>query len=411
MIELQSEELKKAVLIGADTDEYDVEYSMEELKDLAESCDIKVMFTVVQNRDRIDSATYIGSGKLDEIKSMVEEYNIDIAICDTELTGSQFRNIEKILDIPIIDRTTVILDIFARRAVSREGAIQVELAQQKYRLPRLSGMGASLSRLGGGIGTRGPGESKLESDRRHIMRRIHSLEEELEIIKDQRERTTQRRKKNNVPIIALAGYTNSGKSTLLNKITGSDVLSKDQLFATLDPTARKFLLPDGTQAVMIDTVGFLQRIPHHLIEAFKSTLLHLKQADCILMILDGSDENCLMHKQVTQEMLDSLGCDDIPVIVVFNKADKSDDLSCENSQCISALTGDGVDSLLDAICERLELFTSHVDFLVPYKSGKITAEIHREAINFEEEYIDDGILIHALVRKSTLKNYNEFIVK
>lgn len=399
---MEIENFKKAVIVGINTGEYDADLSAYELRELCENCEYLVQTVFIQGREKADSKTYVGLGKLEEIKEYSTAYEIDLVVIDGELTASQYRNIEEELDIPVLDRTMVILDIFARRATSSEGAIQVELAQQKYRLPRLAGMGKSLSRLGGGIGTRGPGETKLESDKRHIQRRIKSLQDDLEKIKEHRGRTIARRQKNDVITIAFAGYTNAGKSTLLNKITNSQVLSKDMLFATLDPTARKAVLPEGTPAVFIDTVGFIQRIPHHLIEAFKSTLEHLKYADIIINVLDSSDENAQIQCEVTKTMLNELGCGDIPLITAYNKFDKVENnlrMVSGDKISISATTGQGVEELMDAICEKLGLGLISFDIVIPYSEQGRVYPIKSESIECTEEYTDNGVRLVGKIRK------------
>ncbi len=275
---------ERAVLVDVDSGEYDVDSSISELGELAETAGAQVVAKVIQKREKPNAATYLGSGRLEELKIFCEDNDIDLLIFDSELSPSQLRNIEDITDVRVVDRTTLILDIFAARAKSGEGKLQVELAQVKYSLPRLTGKGTQLSRLGGGIGTRGPGESKLESDRRHIRRRINSLEEELKALKSRRDLLRERRAKDGVETVAIVGYTNAGKSTLMNALTNAGVLVEDKLFATLDPTSRALILPDGRSVMLIDTVGLIRRLPHHLVEAFKSTLEEAASADVILNV-------------------------------------------------------------------------------------------------------------------------------
>ncbi|MBQ4153285.1 MAG: GTPase HflX, partial [Oscillospiraceae bacterium] len=291
MIETQYDKTTKAVLICADIGEYDATQSLAELEELAATAEAETVAKVIQKRDTYDKATCIGTGRLEEVTAFCSENEVDLLIFDNELTATQTRNIEDITGVRAIDRTTLILDIFAQRARSKEGRLQVELAQQKYRLPRLAGMGTVLSRLGGGIGTRGPGETRLETDKRHIRRRIQTLEEELEEIEKQRALRRKRRKKDNILSVAIVGYTNVGKSTLLNGLTDAGVLAENKLFATLDPTARALLLPDDRQVLLIDTVGLIRRLPHHLVEAFHSTLEEATNADLILHVCDISSEN------------------------------------------------------------------------------------------------------------------------
>ena len=313
------EKKEKAVLVCVDMGLYDAESSLDELEELARTAGAEVAARVTQKRDKPDSAYYIGTGRLDELKTFCEENECDLIIFDSELTPSQLRNVEDYTDVRVIDRTTLILDIFAGRARTNEGKLQVELAQLKYSLPRLSGKGIQLSRLGGGIGTRGPGETKLESDRRHIRRRIASLTQELEKVESRRNDLRKRRKKDGIPTVAIVGYTNAGKSTLMNALTNAGVLAEDKLFATLDPTARGLDLPDGRRVMLVDTVGLVRRLPHHLVEAFKSTLEEAVVADVILNVCDASSDECAEHLRVTDDLLQSLGCMGKPIISVMNK--------------------------------------------------------------------------------------------
>lgn len=301
----------RAILIGVDTGEFDAELSIEELSELAETAGAEPVLKSVQKRPACDSATCVGKGRLLEIKEAIENNEISLAIFDQELTANQTRNIEDILDIQVIDRTTLILDIFAQRARTKEGRIQVELAQNQYRLAHLAGKGVMLSRLGGGIGTRGPGESKLETDKRHIRRRIDTLKAELEKTEKRRTQHRQRRKKDGILAVAIVGYTNAGKSTLLNALTQAGVLAENKLFATLDPTSRMLDLPDGRSVMLIDTVGLICRLPHQLIEAFKSTLEEAANADLILNLIDISTDDGMAQAEVTEGLLRELGCEEI----------------------------------------------------------------------------------------------------
>ena len=332
-----------AVLVGVDLGEYDCEASLDELEELAKTAGAEVEARVTQRRETPDSATFIGSGRLKEIKNFCADNDVDLLIFDSELTPSQQRNIEDITDVRVVDRTQLILDIFAARARSGEGKLQVELAQLKYLLPRLGGKGTSMSRLGGGIGTRGPGETKLESDRRHIRRRIKNLEDGLEALSRRRKLARERREKDEVETVAIVGYTNAGKSTLMNALTQAGVLAEDKLFATLDPTSRALTLPDGRRVMLIDTVGFIRRLPHGLVEAFKSTLEEAASATLILNVCDASSPDCAEHLEVTNRLLEELGCKGKPIIAVFNKCDAAPDLSWLSaglhSVKISALTG------------------------------------------------------------------------
>jgi len=323
----------RAILVGIRlyTDKTDLaQRSIDELERLAHTAGLEVVATVIQQKDRPDNASYIGRGKCDELREFCENNDIDVAVFDDELSGSQMKNIETIMDVAVLDRTLLVLDIFASRARSAEGRLQVELAQLQYRLPRLSGMGASLSRLGGGIGTRGPGETKLETDKRHINRRIKAIKEKLADVSKRREQTRSRRKKDGLPTVALVGYTNAGKSTLLNKLCGSDIYAEDQLFATLDTSVRKMKptsedrLPAEIEILFIDTVGFIRKLPHSLVDAFKSTLEESINADLILNVVDASDPEADEHIRVTDEILASLGADAKPSFLVLNKADRLD---------------------------------------------------------------------------------------
>ena len=404
----REEKRQKAVIAGVDTGSYDLFASLDELAELADTAGADVIGRFTQNRDGVDNATYIGGGKLREIKEFVDKSGADILIFDDELTGSQFRNIEEIVDIRVVDRTTLILDIFAQRAKSSEGKLQVELAQQKYRLPRLIGLGKSLSRLGGGIGTRGPGETKLESDRRHIRRRINALEQELETLGKRRARVRERRQKLSVPTIAIVGYTNVGKSTLLNLLTGAGVYAQNQLFAPLDPTAREIVLPDGQHAVIIDTVGLIQRLPHQLVEAFKSTLEEAASADVILNVCDASDPLAKDQLEVTKNLLGELGCGDTPVITVYNKADLLENVPAPSKESrtvyISAKENSGIDWLMEAIADALSGSMKEVWLLVPYDQGSLLNRIRQQGKVYAESFEEAGVSMHALVERKMLKS-------
>lgn len=361
------------MLVGVDLGEYDCEASLDELEELAKTAGAEVEARVTQRRETPDSATFIGSGRLREIKNFCADNDVDLLIFDSELTPSQQRNIEDITDVRVVDRTQLILDIFAARARSGEGKLQVELAQLKYLLPRLGGKGTSMSRLGGGIGTRGPGETKLESDRRHIRRRIKNLEDGLEALSRRRKLARERREKDEVETVAIVGYTNAGKSTLMNALTQAGVLAEDKLFATLDPTSRALTLPDGRRVMLIDTVGFIRRLPHGLVEAFKSTLEEAASATLILNVCDASSPDCAEHLEVTNRLLEELGCKGKPIIAVFNKCDVAPDLSWLSaglhSVKISALTGEGLDRLLNEMVRALPPTRKKVTLLLPYSMG------------------------------------------
>lgn len=405
----------QAVLISVDTGEFDVEQSLDELEELSRTAGAQVLARVVQKRESPDSATCIGSGRLEEVRDFCEANGGDLLIFDVELSATQTRNIEEITGVRAVDRTTLILDIFAMRARSKEGRLQVELAQQRYRLPRLAGMGVKLSRLGAGIGTRGPGETKLETDRRHIRRRIQTLERELEQMEKRREMMHRRRKKDGITTVAIVGYTNVGKSTLLNALTDAGVLAEDKLFATLDPTARSLTLPDGRSVLLVDTVGLIRRLPHHLVEAFKSTLEEAAQADLILHICDISSDEAGEQAEVTERLLGELGCGDIPLLRVYNKCDKltlaPEELSGGDGVFISAKTGFGFDELLRRISKMLATSSRRMTLLIPYDQGGFAAKVRENGKVFSEEYVEDGIRLDALVESRLLRQAAEYEYK
>lgn len=402
-MELTENKIKqpRVILVSADTGEFDAERSMDELKELAKTDGVEIVGCVTQKRPSYDTATCIGSGRLEELAEEAKALDIDLVIFDHELTANQTKNIERILDIRVIDRTTLILDIFAQRALTKEGRIQVELAQQKYRLAHLAGKGIEMSRLGGGIGTRGPGESKLETDKRHIHRRIEALDAELKDLERRRELHRSRRKKDNVIVGAIVGYTNVGKSTLMNALTDAGVLAEDKLFATLDTTSRALSLPDGRSVLLIDTVGLVRRLPHNLVEAFKSTLEEAANADIIINLIDISADDGYEQSQVTAELLKELGCEGIPQINVLNKADKlpeSANINCDDSTVlISAKNKQGLDDLLDCIARNLPETAKRGKFIIPYDKTSLLNTIRIDGKVFSEEYTAEGTLIDALV--------------
>ena len=409
-----SQEPEVAVLVGVDLGTYNAEVSIDELEELARTAGAIVSAKMIQKREKPDTATYIGSGRLEEVKEYAEANDVDLLIFDCELTPSQQRNIENETDIRVIDRTTLILDIFASRARSGEGKIQVELAQLKYSLPRLGGKGTELSRLGGGIGTRGPGESKLESDRRHIRRRIQSLEEELVEIKKRRENLRTRREKDGVETVAIVGYTNAGKSTLMNALTNAGVLAENKLFATLDPTSRALILPDGRNVMLIDTVGLVRRLPHHLVEAFRSTLEEAASASVILNVCDASDPCCTEHLAITSQLLESLGCGTKPIISVLNKCDLLDDHFVLPAQgkfvMISAVNSRGLENLLANIQLALPLTRKKAEMLIPYTDGGLVNYIREDGVMIEEDYRPDGIYVKAVMDIRFLEKHKEYII-
>lgn len=405
---------ESALLVGVDSGDFDCEESLSELAELAKTAGAEVQAKVTQKREKPDAATYIGSGRLEEIKDFCRDNETDLLIFDTELTPSQQRNIEDITGIRVIDRTELILDIFAARARSGEGKLQVELAQLKYSLPRLGGKGTSLSRLGGGIGTRGPGETKLETDRRHIRRRIKSLEDDLEALSKRRRIARARREKDGTQTVAIVGYTNAGKSTLMNTLTQAGVLAEDKLFATLDPTARALTLPDGRRVMLIDTVGFIRRLPHGLVEAFKSTLEEAATATLILNVCDASSPECAEHLDVTNRLLDELGCSGKPIIAVFNKCDVAPDIGWLSaglrSVKISALSGEGLALLLEEIVKALPPTRKKVSLLLPYSMGSDAALLRSDGAVEKEEYREDGLFMTVTADINLLDKYKDYIV-
>ena len=403
----------KAILAALDTGEYDAEASVDELEELARTANAEVAARVIQKRPSADSATVLGEGKIEELAELAQSLEAKLIIFDTELTASEIRNIEDIVNVRVIDRTMLILDIFAARAVSNEGKLQVELAQLRYRLPRLTGIGRSLSRLGGGIGTRGPGEKQLETDRRHIQRRIEKLEDELKELESRRSFSRSRRKKDNVLTAAIVGYTNAGKSTLLNALTNAGVLAEDKLFATLDLTSRAIELPDGRSVTLIDTVGLIRRLPHHLVEAFRSTLEEASCADIILHVSDVSDPEASEKTLTTQKLLAELGCSEIPVINILNKCDLVDYTIPENETtvCISARNGDGIPRMLELIAKNLPESAKRMTLLIPYDKAGFSAEIRALGKIFSEEYTENGVLTDALVDKTLVHKAESFLQK
>lgn len=415
MHEIEAEARKtKVILVGIDTGEYNAEQSMEELEELSDTAGCEVVLTVIQSRPAPEAATCIGAGKLEEIKEQVEFLEADMLIFDTELTGMQMRNISDVTDCKVIDRTMLILDIFAGRARTAEGKVQVALAQYKYRLTRLTGMGTALSRLGGGIGTRGPGETKLETDRRHIRNRITSLENELREMEKHRKFLSCRRKKDGVLTVAIVGYTNAGKSTLFNMLTDAGVLAENKLFATLDVTARALELPDGRSVLLSDTVGLIRRLPHHLVEAFRSTLEETASADLILHVLDASEPDVQGRMQVTHELLGELGCEGIPQIHVLNKADLVEDVpktSDFETVWISAKHGDGLNALMKAIVHGLPQTAKRMKLCIPYSEGSFLQLLREEGKLFSEEFTADGTLVDIMVDVKRQKKAEAFLAE
>ncbi len=400
-----------AVLCGVDTGEFDMDRAMDELESLAETAGAEVVAHFVQKTPRFDSATCVGSGKIAEIAEFCRINAVDMVIFNHELTASQMRNIEALTDVDVIDRTTLILDIFAQRARSAEGRLQVELAQLKYRLPRLAGMGRILSRQGGGIGSRGPGEAKLETDRRYIHNRIQKLEERLAELTKRRKQARNRRKKDGVTTVAIVGYTNVGKSTLLNALTEAGVLAENMLFATLDTTSRALELPDGRTVMLIDTVGLVSRLPHNLVEAFKSTLEEATGADLILNVCDISSPDVDEQIKITKNLIAELGGEAIPMLTVVNKCDVLYDKTAvmgENVVFISAKSGYGLDVLLREIANALLETQKRMKILVPYSSAGVLNLVRQNGKVLEERYEEDGIWADVLVDMVILNKIEEF---
>ena len=403
MIEL-NEIQEKVILVGVSTsDQDDTQKSLDELEELAATAGAITVGRVVQNLDQIHPTTYVGKGKLEEIKDLLWETEATGIICDDELSPIQLGNMEDALDTKVMDRTLIILDIFAGRASTNEGKIQVELAQLKYRQSRLTGLGKTLSRLGGGIGTRGPGEKKLEMDRRLIKNRIAQLNRELKDVKRHREITREQRSKNKVPVVAIVGYTNAGKSTLLNHLTGAGVLEEDKLFATLDPTTRNLKLPSKQEILITDTVGFIRKLPHHLIEAFRSTLEEAKYADIILHVVDASNPQVDEQMYIVYETLQNLEVKNKPIITAFNKQDKLlgepilRDFKADHIVRISAKTGAGLDELQSVIEGVLRGQKVFIEKLYPYaEAGKIQL-IRKYGELLEESYQEEGIFAKGYV--------------
>ena len=419
--EVITEDHYRAILVGVQTDE-DISYSMEELKGLSEAAGIEPQGIVIQNLERPNSATLIGKGKVEELKEMVSNMEIDLVVFNDELSGIQLRNLEDALGVKVIDRVILILDIFAKRAATREGKLQVELAQLKYRIPRITGFGKSLSRLGGGIGTRGPGEKKLETDRRHIERRIDDIKEELESIKKTRETQKKRREKNEIPVVALVGYTNSGKSALMNLILEKtdqgekQVFEKDMLFATLDTYQRRIDLDRNQSFILVDTIGFVSRLPHLLIDAFKSTLEIVSEADLLVHVVDTSYENHDFQIEVTDKVLNEIGAGSKQKIMAFNKTDLMDDISDVISvggvknHFISAKCDIGVDELIEDIVSEIFKDLRRTVLLIPYTRGDITSYLQQNSVISDLRYVEDGTLIDCKLNEKDHNRFSKFQV-
>ena len=403
MIELKKE-TERVILVGVSLDDSDrVEESLDELNELVKTAGAESVGRLIQNREQIHPGTYIGKGKILELKDLIWELEATGIVCDDELSPVQMKNLQDELDVKVMDRTLIILDIFAARASTSEGKIQVELAQLKYRQTRLTGFGTAMSRLGGGIGTRGPGEKKLEIDRRLIKNRIAQLNRELKEVKRHREVTRDHRSRSHAPVAAIVGYTNAGKSTLLNTLTGAEILAEDKLFATLDPTTRGCKLPSGQEILLTDTVGFIRKLPHHLIEAFRSTLEEAKYADMIFHVVDASNPQMDEQMYTVYETLQNLGVTDKPIITIFNKQDRLEkesivrDFKADYTVKISAKTGAGLNDLLEAAEALLREQKVEIEAVYEYKeAGKIQL-IRKYGELREEEYREDGIFVRAYV--------------
>ena len=398
------EQQERVILFAASTNASDdTEESVEELRELVKTAGAETVGVVIQNRENIHPGTYLGKGKIQELKEMVWESGATGVVCDDELSPAQLKNLEDALDTKVMDRTMIILDIFAARAKTREGKIQVELAQLRYRAVRLVGLRNSLSRLGGGIGTRGPGETKLEVDRRRIHERISQLKSELQDVERHRDVVRKQREQSGTLTAAIVGYTNAGKSTLLNKLTGAGILAEDKLFATLDPTTRALTLPGGEKVLLTDTVGFIRKLPHHLVEAFKSTLEEARYCDVILHVVDCSNPQMDMQMHVVYETLRRLDIKDKEIITVFNKVDRPDadtacrDMSADYKVKLSAKTGEGIGELLDLFAVILRHRRIYFEKVFAYRDAGRIQTIRKSGQLLSEEYQDDGIHVKAYV--------------
>lgn len=408
-----------AILVGIQLRE-DISYSMEELAGLAEADGVTVAGQMIQSLERPNTATLIGKGKVEELAELCRNMEADMVIFNDELSGVQLRNLEEALEVRVIDRTILILDIFADRAVSREGKLQVELAQLRYRMPRLTGFGRSLSRLGGGIGTRGPGEKKLETDRRHIAGRIDDIKAELARIGKTRQVQRSGREKSQIPVVALMGYTNSGKSAIMNRLLqlsereDKTVSSQDMLFATLDTQHRKITLEQGSEFILIDTVGFVSRLPHSLVEAFKSTLEEVRYADLLIHVVDSSYENRDFYMEVTNKVIEQIGAGDKDQIVAYNKMDIAKsvplDVSGHEAVYLSAKTGENVNVLVEKIQEKIFGGRVEMTLLIPYQRGDITSYLCENAQIFSMEYEEEGTLLHGKLEREDALRYGSFAV-
>jgi GTP-binding protein HflX len=412
---------QRAYLVGVVTkgmDLHTAEASLEELALLTVTAGSDPVESLLQRRSAFDPATLIGSGKAGELRSELKALDIDVVVFDNDLSPAQQRNLQQIFEVDVVDRVALILDIFALHATSRAGMLQVELAQSRYRLPRLRGRGIELSRLGGGIGTRGPGETKLETDRRRIQNRIRKLEKELEDVTQIRATQQKARRRSGIATLTLVGYTNAGKSTLLNTLTGAGVLVEDQLFSTLDSTVRRIQLPSGQEALLSDTVGFVRRLPHQLIEAFRSTLEEAGDADLLLHIVDGADLEAESEIQAVRDVLNTIGAGAVPELLVLNKADIADPTAWNRLRLlhpdavpISAETGEGTEELMATITKRLAEATTEIDLFVPYDRGDVVAALHRRGEVVSEEHEASGTRVRVRVANEDAARYDDLTVE
>ena len=410
---------ERAVLVGLNADCFTAEQtatdqSLEELEALLETAGGFCTGKILQNRHAPDAHSFIGEGKALEVKMLIEATASTMAVFDNELSAGHIRALEEILGVTVLDRSALILDIFAQRAKTKEGRLQVELAQYQYLLPRLSGMGTSLSRQGGGIGTRGPGETKLEADRRHIRERINRLREELEQVRQVRGVQRERRMKNSVPVVAIVGYTNAGKSTLLNRLTGAGIPANNRLFDTLDTTSRQLTVSDNLDVVLSDTVGFISKLPHHLVDAFQATLEELKYADLLLHVIDSADPDRQAHIQVVERLIEKLAKPGTPVLSCYNKADlvSAEEIPVgQDVVRISAARGEGMDALLQAIEKALGHSRHHLQLLLPYSMGGMVETLHDNAKVLRVDYTPEGIEVETVVDPILYGRVSDFIVK